>query len=194
MIVVDNIIEKDYQNYIFELIQQEDFPLYYRKNIVDPRQIFDGQDNVNGFTHQLYEDQRQISHYFSALYPLVLNITGKTGLKFNALDRMRFNFVQGNSHSILDYHLPHVDNMLPHLVAIYYVHDCDGDTFIFDQRNESRTYNEDEMIAARNQWTIAKRVTPKKGRMVVFDGRHYHASSFTKTHPYRCVINMNLSI
>lgn len=194
MIVVDNVIEKDYQNYIFELTQQEDFPLYYRKNIVDPRQMFDNVENVNGFAHQLYEDQRQISQYFSALYPLVLSITGKTGLRFNALDRMRFNFVQGNPHTKLEHHLPHVDNMLPHLVAIYYVHDCDGDTFIFDQLNESRTHDEDEIIMAKNQWTVAKRVTPKKGRIVVFDGRHYHASSFAKTHPYRCVINMNLSL
>lgn len=194
MIVIDNVIEKDYQNYIHELTMQEDFPLFYRKNIVDPRDVFDNDENVNGFAHQLYEDRHQISKYFTTLYPMVLSITGKTGMRFNELVRMRFNFVQGNPHTKMEHHLPHVDNMLPHLVAIYYVNTCDGDTFIFEQRNETRTYEEDEMITRRNEWTVAKRVTPKKGRMVIFDGRHYHASSFTKKHPYRCVINMNLGL
>ena len=47
MIVIDNVIEKDYQNYIHELTMQEDFPLFYRKNIVDPRDVFDNDENCD---------------------------------------------------------------------------------------------------------------------------------------------------
>lgn len=189
--VVDDVITKDYQDYILHLISEEDFPLYFKPNIVAAKH--DTFQNIHGFIHSLYDEGRQKSNYFTALYPMVLNIGERTGVKFNALDRMRFNFVLGNPESKLEYHLPHVDNFLPHYVAIYYVNDCDGDTFIFEQKLDVPTVERDDEIINSNTWTVKERVQPKKGRMVIFDGRYYHASSFTKTQPYRCVINMNLA-
>jgi len=60
----------------------------------------------------------------------------------------------------------HVDMKLPHVVVLYYVNDADGDTFFFNNSRE-----------------IVDRVTPKKGRAVVFDGLTLHASSMpTKNH------------
>ena len=55
----------------------------------------------------------------------------------------------------------HVDTPSPHWVGLYYVNDSDGDTILF----------EDDKI------TELKRVTPKKGRMVFFDGSINHCSS-----------------
>jgi hypothetical protein len=190
--VIDNVIPKDYQDYIFHLVTEPDFPLYFKKNIVTHK--YDMSQNIHGFIHSLYDENAQKSNYFSPIYPLVLNITEKTGVKFHALDRMRFNFILGNPDSKLDHHLPHVDNFLPHYVAIYYVNDCDGDTVIFNEMLDIPTIERDEEFIERNQWTIKERVSPKKGRMVIFDGRYYHASSFTKTQPFRCVINMNLAV
>jgi hypothetical protein len=190
--VFDNVISKDYQDYILHLVNEEDFPLYFRPNIVTHDYETEPL-NIHGFTHQLFENNKSVSPYFSTIYPMVLSITEKTGIKFNCLDRMRFNFVLGNSDSKLDYHMPHIDNYSPHLVAIYYVNDCDGDTVIFNEMLKEPSYTQDEMILHKNQWSIKQRVTPKKGRILIFDGRYYHASSYTKTQPYRCVINMNLS-
>ena len=190
--IFDNIISTDYQNYILQLVNEEDFPLYFRPNIVTHNYQTEPL-NIHGFTHQLFEQNKSTSNYFPTIYPMVLSITEKTGIKFNCLDRMRFNFVLGNPDSKLDYHMPHIDNYSPHLVAIYYVNDCDGDTIIFNQMLEKPSYEADEMMLYRNEWTIKQRISPKKGRMLVFDGRYYHASSYTKTQPYRCVINMNLS-
>lgn len=192
IIVVDDIISKDYQNHILNLVNEQDFPLYFRPNIVT-HNYSDEVSNVHGFTHQLFENTKPTSNYFSPIYPMVLTITEKTGVKFNRLDRMRFNFVLGNPESKLDYHMPHIDNYFPHYVAIYYVNDCDGDTVIFNERLEIESEEADDQILKRNQWSIKQRVSPKKGRLVLFDGRYYHASSYTKTQPYRCVINMNLS-
>ena len=71
--------------------------------------------------------------------------------------------------------------------------DCDGDTFFFDQKLTEFTEEESYRITYENNWTIKKRVSPKKGRLVMFDGVRFHASSFTKTKPFRCVLNMNFS-
>jgi len=191
--VFDDVISKDYQRYILNLVNEQDFPLYFRPNIVTYN-YSDVKQNIHGFTHQLFEHNKAVSTYFNTIYPMVLSITEKTGVRFNTLERMRFNFVLGNPESKMDYHMPHVDNYTPHLVAIYYVNDCDGDTVIFDQFLEVPSLEKDEEMLQLNTWTVKKRIEPKMGRIVVFDGRYYHASSYTKTQPYRCVINMNLGM
>ena len=99
----------------------------------------------------------------------------------------------GNKQSKLLHHAPHTDNYTPHWSAIYYVHDCDGDTFFFDQKLTEFTEEESYRITNENKWTIKQRVSPKKGRLVMFDGVRFHASSFTTTNPFRCVLNMNIS-
>lgn len=83
---------------------------------------------------------------------------------------------------------PHIDNGFPHLVCLYYVNDTDGDTFIFDKNKEDRPYLEKNV-----KWNIVKQVSPKKGRVVLFDGSRYHSSS-APTKDIRCIINFNVKI
>jgi hypothetical protein len=73
---------------------------------------------------------------------------------------------------------PHVDMPKRHLVLIYYVNDSDGDTLILD-----KTYPEWQNAA------VAHAVGPKKGRAVLFDGRHYHCGTCPAQHDARIVIN-----
>ena len=66
----------------------------------------------------------------------------------------------------------HVDIEIPHQVFLYYVNDSDGDTVFF---------KDDEK-------TEIKRVTPKKGRGVFFNGLIKHCSTRpSKSH--RCIFN-----
>ena len=74
-----------------------------------------------------------------------------------------------------NYNTPHVDRTEEHLVLLYYVNDSDGDTFLFDEHNE-----------------IITRVSPKKGRMLFFNGNISHAGSHPKHSEKRIVINYNL--
>lgn len=77
--------------------------------------------------------------------------------------------VTWNSH-----HGPHVDDDHPHNVILYYVNDSDGDTYFFN-----------------NQRKVIKRVTPRKNRMVVFDGDILHASSYPIKSSIRITLNLN---
>ena len=74
---------------------------------------------------------------------------------------------------------PHTDMDKEHLVVLYYVCTADGDTIIYNEKEESNTY------------TIKQRVTPKQGRVVLFDGSHYHTAQQC-TNKIRCIVNYNL--
>jgi len=86
-----------------------------------------------------------------------------------------------------EYDNPHIDVRYDHLVVLYYVNDTDGDTFIFDKTFED--YSELPENAIIN---IIKKVSPKMGRVVVFNGNQYHSSS-TPTKDVRCIINFNVN-
>jgi hypothetical protein len=192
--VVDNLIPYGYQKHILGLVENQDMDFYFHKNIVDPRPLHHNgtkNTNIHAFAHVAFRDKKVQGRFFPTLYPLTFSITEKTGVSFTMLDRMGVNFSIGQGESRMLHHLPHIDQCFPHYVAIYYVNDCCGDTFIFEQKNESLTYEEDDRKYEEDVWTIKHRVTPKMGRLVIFDGAHYHASSDT-TDDFRCVINMNL--
>jgi hypothetical protein len=62
-----------------------------------------------------------------------------------------------------------------HIAGIYYVDDSDGFTFLFNYNNH-----------------ILDKITPKKGRLLLFDGKIKHASGHPVDFLKRCVINFNL--
>jgi len=76
----------------------------------------------------------------------------------------------------LAHYSPHVDLPFDHLVVLYYVNDADGDTVFFNEKNE-----------------IIKSVSPKRGRVVAFDGSIYHGGGVPKNGP-RCAINFDVYI
>jgi len=82
---------------------------------------------------------------------------------------------------------PHLDRTEPHLVFLYYVNDSDGDTVIYNYKSKSSTdipYFEDIKEL--------KRITPKQGRVVIFDGLYWHTAE-QPTKDIRCIINFNIA-
>lgn len=75
-----------------------------------------------------------------------------------------------------EYNNPHTDMSYPHYVVLYYVNDADGDTVFFDNNNN-----------------IITNVTPKKGRVVFFNGSVLHSGGVPKSGP-RCVVNFDILI
>ena len=71
---------------------------------------------------------------------------------------------------------PHTDMSFQHFVMLYYVCDSDGDTIIYNEQEKSDSY------------TVQKRITPKQGRVVLFDGSYYHTAE-QPLNNIRCVVN-----
>jgi len=93
-----------------------------------------------------------------------------TEFRFNPdfLVRMKANMTMPRRFEFR--HTPyHVDQVKPHYVVVYYVNDTDGATIL---RSSEGT----------------KKVQPKKGRIVLFNGALMHAHFMPKRKP-RCIIN-----
>lgn len=71
----------------------------------------------------------------------------------------------------------HVDMQKWHKVLLYYVNDADGDTVFFNKKDG----------------LIIDRVSPRKGRLVAFDGNIYHAAGIPKN-GHRCVVNFDVNL
>ena len=74
----------------------------------------------------------------------------------------------------LEHYAAHVDCNFPHTVVLYYLNNSDGDTVFFDK-----------------QGNVSQRVSPKKGRVLVFDGTIYHGGGIPKKYP-RSVVNFDI--
>ena len=187
IIVIDDFISLEYQ----EKIKQEllglgnNFPWHYTEDVTAAGD-FDSQHRA-GFGHQYVElDDDDVSEVKSLYHHLFTPMLSKA---CQYLKIPEAEIIQGRSFlqlplknidtSIVD--SPHID-LDPgdeHIVVLYYVNDSDGDTIIYNERIKSDTYTEKQ------------RVSPKQGRVVIFDGRQYHRAQ-QPSNGTRCIVNYNL--
>jgi hypothetical protein len=177
----DNIIPLKNQNFIENMllgkIRGLSFPYYYTRNLTG----VDDPNNPNperGFGSLLYSHRdanikEELS--FQLLTPFYSLISQLDLLLYQVTNsRVFLQLPSSNTSKIL---LPHTDQQDPHLVFLYYVNDSDGDTVFYEQDRK----------------TEIKRVSPKKGRAVIFDGLIPHSGS-TPTKNERLTININFTI
>lgn len=77
------------------------------------------------------------------------------------------------------YHTPHIDTETPHAVILYFANDSDGDTVFFNNK--------------KTPWEVKQSISPKAGRVVLFDGSIYHASNSPTQHDDRITVNINVN-
>ena len=81
-------------------------------------------------------------------------------------------------------------DLINHWVILYYVNDYDGKTIISDTCYE---YDRENKIDVKtHKFNIAKEVEAKQGRILFFDGRHYHTATQVLK-DVKCIINLNVA-
>ena len=188
--VIDDFIDAEYQKDIRNVLmgefqyKKEDFPWFYIEDITaagDP-----GNQRRRALAHEYvdYVEGKRVGKKLSIFHHLFLPMLKDVCRRMNIKN---INVLQGRS--FLQFPLllkdrsvdtPHIDIYnKEHLVVLYYVCDSDGDTIIYNEREQLGTY------------TIKQKVTPKQGRMVLFDGSLYHTAE-QPLNNVRCVVNYNL--
>jgi hypothetical protein len=188
VIVLEDVISKEHQDKIEKILSDNMFHWFYishssykngipdwlehNKNVIDSFQMF----------HVFYADGRQNSDAFPTLLPLISSFP----FNIDKLIRLKANMTTYHPEGgDTKYGPPHIDSDEKGTVsAIYYVNDSTGDTFIFNETKE-------EHLKTKTL-TVKKRVSPKKGTLVVFDGSLLHSGNYPHTVDPRMVINFCL--
>ena len=191
IVVIDDIIDLEYQEGIKGILLGDDyfkgrpFPWFYTEDVTGAGDKDSQHRAALGHEYVYLEDNddvKVISHFHNMFLPMLKEVIRRVGVK-----QEDAGILQGRSFLQLpsniqreDVDTPHIDiDRRKHLVALYYVCDSDGDTIIYHERSKAETF------------TIKQRVTPKQGRMVIFDGGLYHTAE-QPLHSTRCVVNYNL--
>jgi len=120
-------------------------------------------------------------------------------LRYNDISRCKVNVqTRAKMHGVDKYNLPHIDQVdyePGQFAAIYYINDSDGDTYFFKEQAETLLENMNKKDTDFfSNLTFKSRVTPKKGRLVVFPMNQIHAGSHPVEFNYRAVINYNFKM
>jgi len=196
--VIDNFIDKKYQESIKEEMigafdkngdwQESNFPWFYTEDVTAAGD--DDSQHRPAMCHQFVEYNQQLAgHEISDYNDIFTDLLKKVGVE---LELYNVNVLQGRSFLQFpifkerkEPDLPHIDLLnRSHIVALYYIIDSDGDTIIYNER-------EDLGIDA-SLYTIKERVTPKQGRIVIFDGGLYHTAEQPLNNT-RCIANYNIA-
>lgn len=189
--VFDKIIPQGYADAIEYDVQRMQFPWNFIDDVTNRNY-----GNNSGFVHIAHDFGKEPSEWYPFIKPIVFSIEEATGHKISNLLRIRVGLLTKTADIQYDFNTPHVDFLMPHNTACYYVNDSDGDTVIFDQMVKDMGTNEISESVVQNyvkntNFTIAHRSSPKKGKLCVFDGLRFHSSSKPKNHEKRIVITIN---
>lgn len=193
--VIDDFIDKEYQEEIKNILignrdflwddQEISFDWYFISDVTDA--YAERQQKRCALTHEYAgidweeDEDDELNNLF---IPMLSEVCKK-------MDFDNLKIIQGRSFLQFPLNLnditpdtPHIDlEDQEHIVALYYVCDSDGDTIIYNERK-------DQGLEAES-YTIKERVTPKQGRMVIFDGTLYHTAEQPQNN-MRCVVNYDL--
>lgn len=174
--VLDDVISEQYSFFLFEQVTKFSWTFV-------PNLSYGTSDNYDaaGFSYTFFLDEKynrkEPKTIFNAEYnyviPLILESFGKFNIKatINNVLRSRVRLTLNREKSVIEDR--HTDYSFDHLVLLYYMNTTDGDTILFDGDK------------------IVERISPKRGRCVLFDGKITHASSSSTLAP-RAVINTNI--
>jgi hypothetical protein len=188
--ILDNVISKEYQDYLEKLLlDNPDMTWHLIRNL---DQLKSDQKNIStpGLSIQSISDGEDHGMLALVFRSLAYNLAEKLNISIKEVVNAR-TFLQlpgGNLNEKVDREF-HVDYARPHKVLLYYVNESDGNTILLKQRYPF-SYGKTNGLKSGE---ILQEIEPRKGRVVMFDGSHFHSSTIP-TNQLRCVINIDVSL
>ncbi len=186
--IFEDLIDEQTQDLIEEDILSQDFPWFFCPYTIDLTNATDLEKtfvyeqglNPNQFVHLVISESKVNSQKIELIRPVLQNLAEKMQ-KNIYVEKAKFNFLPQAISD--DYHYPHVDiksDSDDMMSMIYYVNNCDGDTYFFDDIGpKTKTYT-----------TVVDKVTPKKGKAVIFESKQFHSGSSPVVSEKRIVLNV----
>jgi hypothetical protein len=192
-LIIDDFLPLPIQNLINELLIGRDFNWSVSKYSVSSTNLNEYfytdkpvREHIQ-LRHGFAKDDKITSDYYTFIEPLKLVFESHMRTKVNFIHRIKSNFLISQKSPYIQ--PPHVDvmdmvdangNCLDYKTLLYYVNESDGDTIFY---NEFYTGEPVGLV------TEQQRVSPKKGRAVIFDSNQIHSGSCPSVNDTRLVIN-----
>lgn len=178
-LVIDDFISEHNRNDLESFFTSNQFPWLLTTDAISGQS---GSKNTVGFYHTFFYDEKILSPFYHKLDTLIDSFK-YINLDIKKLFRCRaglfLNDNKGRNHEC------HVDAAFEHITAVYYVTDSDGDLIIHNETVKQYPFVKPEILSTKHS------VRPKKGKLVVFDGCHYHSTSYPCMHDLRIAITLN---
>jgi hypothetical protein len=181
---IKNVIPVEYQEEIYRYVTDVNFPWYFLEDTT-----YEGPPSGTGstpaFVNLIYHTNKEEHPHLDFFRPLVDSIVEKASMELISVFRIRIGFLLNTKYvymgSPYQYNTPHVDGDMEHYTACYYVNTCDGPTVLFHEKEKSEKYRP------------MHKSDPEQGKVLIFDGQHYHASTCPKVFNKRIVLTVNFS-
>jgi hypothetical protein len=183
--VIDNFLSESYANHISEMIDSPYQEWFFQHNI--ETRIYPNDPTNYGFNFWVWNENSggltntSLSKF---LFPLLCQI--KDAANCNNIMRARLDMTTNLLKP--KRYFPHVDFPTSNITSIYYVIDSDGDTIIY---NEKADFNSETIFPTEEGLTVKEKITPKKNRLVIFDGSYIHTGNTPQKHSNRILLNSN---
>lgn len=189
--VVDNFLPLLYHKQLQSVLCGPEHPWYFQSNITSEQEGVIGGFGLNAWVIRYdYPNEIAKGHGASSIsemiMPLCLTIQEFIGAKSIAKVRCDMTLYNPNVHK----HQPHIDiGNTPHIAAVYYVNDSDGNTVLYKQRSEV-----DDPSTFPKQLDVLTEVEPKANRLLVFEGSLIHTGHSPSKNNNRVIINSDYYI
>ena len=175
IIVIEDFIPSNYQELIKDtILHTYDHEWYLKKSLSESttestkETWVDAPGFVNVFFNRLGITNPQVYHL---VMPMLLKACDQINFKVEEILFGR-TFLQMPMTTHQGMTNPHVDTDLEHLVCIYYPIDSDGETVFFNTFDDPPGSERPDF----NNAEVYKKILPKQGQAVLFNGRRYHTN------------------
>jgi len=185
--VIDNLLDKQDQEHIEKFMTGDEFPWFFSQAgyyntttfvTEETKHLIENNPNIKEYfvlSHTTFDERGTVSSFNEPCVKILESVVKE---KYNLL-RIKCNLsTKIESFKSHEHNIPHTDFQIDNCkTMLYYVNDSDGDTFFYN-----------------NSGTVIKKVSPKKGRAIVFDSNILHAGSHPSKSEKRLTINYNFKI
>lgn len=188
--IIEDFLPKSYQDMIEQELTSPNINWHFMRDIAHDNETIEElnlKDINPAFAHKFFDTTTgPVSPGFGITLPIMYFACDKINIPAGELLNSRSFLTIPLNHTDKDH--PHTDQYFEHTVCLYYVNDSDGDTVIFNECFPDFPVD----AAVEENLTVLKRITPKKGRAVLFNGSHYHRSTRPSVGS-RLIINFNFN-
>lgn len=187
--VLDDVISKAYQNLIENTVLSNKIEYHFENDI---GHINNREGGNFGFGNTVRSEGSSTSEWDNLFLPMVHEAMYKINRDIAWIKQGRVFLITSGVPNKQDVY--HIDCPMYHIVLLYYVNDSDGDTILTTKIDDEKLnvngipYSD---FFDYSDLEIYKRITPKKGRLVIFNGLRYHCSS-RPSKGKRAVVNYNV--